>query len=330
VSTEVFSAAEVEKFGYCPLTWWLSRSLAPEDGEKLAAGVERHEAIAADLAGIEAQEIRSQEAEVGVMYFAIAATLVATVGLTFLGEPVRVSELIAAIALIWLLTAVFLLYRADRLSSPEERLLSERVILVVSMTAAVTAIAALWFRGVVSPELALGFQALALTWLIGACVFLYRSIRALNLAGAARTRHGVVGDLAYDDSAQANPEVFVSEKYGLSGRPDYVLAQGDVHIPVEVKTGRVPRGPLFSHVLQVAAYCLLLEEADGRAPPYGILRYDGTSHEIEYNEDLKKLLLGKVAEMRTALAKGEAHRNHNRPGKCLGCSRRSACPERLA
>ncbi|HKZ90276.1 MAG TPA: CRISPR-associated protein Cas4, partial [Thermoplasmata archaeon] len=80
----------------------------------------------------------------------------------------------------------------------------------------------------------------------------------------------------------------------------------------------------------VAAYCLLLEETDGRAPPYGILRYDGTSHEIEYNEDLKKLLLGKVAEMRTALAKGEAHRNHNRPGKCLGCSRRSACPERLA
>jgi CRISPR-associated exonuclease Cas4 len=42
------------------------------------------------------------------------------------------------------------------------------------------------------------------------------------------------------------------------------------------------------------------------------------------------LLLQKLGEMRGAIVKGEAHRNHNRPGKCIHCSRRSGCPERLA
>jgi CRISPR-associated exonuclease Cas4 len=109
-----------------------------------------------------------------------------------------------------------------------------------------------------------------------------------------------------------------------------VLLEGDQHIPVEVKTGRTPRGPLFSHILQIAAYCLLMEEEYGKPPPHGVIRYDDASHDIEYNEDLKRLVLGKLGEMRACLVKGEAHRNHNRPGKCVHCSRRSVCPERLA
>ena len=90
------------------------------------------------------------------------------------------------------------------------------------------------------------------------------------------------------------------------------------------------RGPLFSHILQVVAYCVLLEEEYGHAPPYGIIRYGDTAFEIEYNEDQKSLLLQKLGEMRAAIARGGAHRNHNRPGKCIHCSRRAACPERLA
>lgn len=264
------------------------------------------------------------------MYFAIAASIVATFGLAFLGPGLGISELLSSIALIWLLASVYFLYRADRISTPEERLISERVILASGMTAAVIAIAAVSFRGVASENLAFGFEALALGWLVGASAFLYRSLRAVEVAEATRARHAVAGQVAYVDLPRERPKRYVSERYGLSGRPDYVVLEGDHQIPVEYKAGRVPRGPLFSHILQIAAYCLLIEEASGRAPPYGILRYGDVSHEIEYNEDLKKLLLGKLAAMRAALAKGEAHRNHNRPGKCLHCSRRSACPERLA
>jgi len=264
------------------------------------------------------------------MYFAIAASIVALVGLAFLSPTFQITQILSAIALIWLLSSVFFLYRAETIATPLERLLSERILLVCAMAAAVIAVAAALLRGTVSESLSLGFEALALLWLIGASSFLYASLRAMEAARAARQKYAIRGDLAYVDSDREKPKLFVSEKYGLSGRPDLVIVEGEHHVPVEIKTGRTPRGPLFSHILQVAAYCLLMEEEYGSAPPYGIVRYGATSHEIEYNEDTKNLVLAKLQEMRAAARKGEAHRNHNRPGKCVHCSRRSVCPERLA
>src|SRR5207253_153240 len=111
-SSELLSAGDVEKFGYCPLSWWLSRGLATEEGPELAEGEKKHEAAAADLKGIEAHEAKAREAEAGVLYFAIAASIVATVGLRFLGtSPVQTSQTLSAISLIWLLAAVYFLFR---------------------------------------------------------------------------------------------------------------------------------------------------------------------------------------------------------------------------
>lgn len=330
-SADLLSAADVEKFGYCPLSWWLSRGLAPEEGAAIVEGEKKHEAVSEDLKGIEVEETRAREAEVGVMYFAIAATLIAIVGVSFVyGAAVEIARLLSAVSLIWLLVSVYFLYRAETRATPKETFLSERVILVSAMAAVVIAIASISFPGFSSSVLAEGFMALALVWLIGASSFLYRSLGALNVARATRAKYQVRGDLVYVDSTQEKPKLFVSKRHGLSGRPDAVILDGDNQIPVEVKTGRTPRGPLFSHILQVAAYCLLIEEEFGKPPPYGIIRYEDASHEIEYNEDLKKLVLQKVGDMRTCIRKGEAHRNHNRPGKCVHCSRRSVCPERLA
>jgi CRISPR-associated exonuclease Cas4 len=89
-------------------------------------------------------------------------------------------------------------------------------------------------------------------------------------------------------------------------------------------------GPLFSHILQVAAYCLLIQ-ATGKNSEYGILKY-GTEveHEIEFTEELRNLLINKLNEMESARKTGIVHRNHNRVGKCRKCSRRNICPEKLA
>ncbi len=264
------------------------------------------------------------------MYYAIAASMIAIVGIAFLSTFVGITQMLSVIALIWLLAAVFFLYRAETLATPRERFLSERILLVFAMAAAVIASAAVSLRGMQNEALAQGFEALALAWLVGASAFLYNSLRSMEEARRQREKYQVKGELAYVDSEREKPKLFVSKKYGLSGRPDLVMVEGEHHIPVEIKTGRTPRGPLFSHILQVAAYCLLMEDEYGKAPPYGIVRYGDANHEIEYNEDLKKLLLGKLKEIRAAAEKGEAHRNHNRPGKCVHCSRRSVCPERLA
>ncbi len=295
-------------------------------------GETKHAAVSEDLKGIETHETSARESEAAVMYFAIAATIIATVGVAFLVDfAAEIARLLVAVALIWLLASVYFLYRAEHLASEEERFLSERIILVFAMAAVILAVASVSVPGFVNSLLAGAFTVLALIWLIGATVFLYRSMRSAEIARTTREKYQMAsGNLVYVDSEREKPKLFVSKRYGLSGRPDAVLLEDDQHIPVEVKTGRTPRGPLFSHILQIAAYCLLVEEEYGKPPPHGVIRYGDGSHEIEYNEDVKRLVLQKVGEMRACIAKGEAHRNHNRPGKCVHCSRRTGCPERLA
>ena len=328
----VFSAGEVEKYGYCPLTWWLSRQAADETGEEIVEGITKHEELGDEIRSIEKHELHAKQSETTVLYFALAATIVAVLGVSFISATTfAVTLILDAVSLIWLLAAVYLLYRADRIATDMDRLLWGRVILGFAMVATIVAVLSVTTFLFQDPWLGRTAEVAALIWLIGATFFLRRSILHAMLAAAKRLKFGATkGDVAYVDQQETRPELLVSDRYGLRGRPDYVIAEGDTLIPVELKTGRTPRGPLFSHILQLAAYCLLVEERYGKAPPHGVIRYESASHEIEYNEDLKKLLLGKLDDMRRALAKGEAHRNHNRPGKCIHCSRREGCPERLA
>ncbi|MDG6221472.1 MAG: Dna2/Cas4 domain-containing protein, partial [Candidatus Thermoplasmatota archaeon] len=86
----------------------------------------------------------------------------------------------------------------------------------------------------------------------------------------------------------------------------------------------------FSHILQLSAYCFLVEEAYKRIPPYGIIRYGQTEFQIEYTPEMKQMVIEKANEMREKLVTGDVHRNHGRESKCRYCSRRSVCPERLA
>jgi CRISPR-associated exonuclease Cas4 len=141
----------------------------------------------------------------------------------------------------------------------------------------------------------------------------------------------------YSDSlseGKKKPKLFKSQKLRISGRPDAIIEVDGKAIPVELKTGKVPQGPYFSHILQLGAYGLLMEEEYGTLPPYGLIKYGPKGEEKEFKVEMDKRLMftlaGKIGEMRLSLESGEAHRNHNRPGKCTNCSRRKNCPESLA
>ncbi len=328
----MFSAGAVEKFSYCPLSWWLSRGGVDDEEEALAKGERKHEVVVEDLKGIESHEISAKEHESAVLYFAIAATIVAVIGTSFIQNiSINIGEIISVIALIWLLAACYFLYKAEVLATKEEKMMAERVILFFAMIATILAIYAVSASFILDPLLSRVTESVALMWLIGASFFLFRSLKASELAKGLRIKHSLVNKgIDYVDDQQRNTKLFSSNKYNLRGRPDYIVTQGENRIPVEVKTGRTPKGPLFSHIVQLGAYCLLLEETYGRPPPFGILRYETIEHEIEYGADLKNLVTMKLSEMQKIMKTGEAHRNHNRPGKCIGCSRRKACPEKLA
>lgn len=322
------SAGDLEKYSYCPLSWLLSVQ-SDRDTEETRSGIEGHEKIGRSLWKIDATEKTVREAEKLVFWWAIVATVMAIMGLELLPfeNSVTMSQVLGVVALIWILAALFFLYKASRSTMDSNIVEYEKIILAFAIVAVLVAVNAVAFL-FADIKLAQALETIAIIWLVGASFYLYRSLRSTGIVEAMRKEFRVSGKIEYIDMDQS--KTFRSQRYGLSGRPDYVIRMKENLIPVEEKTGRTPRGPLFSHILQVAAYCLLIEETSGKAPPYGLLKYPEHEHEIEYNEDLKKVLLQKLDEMRTILETKDAHRNHDRPGKCISCSRRHICPERLA
>ncbi|MEO7706681.1 MAG: CRISPR-associated protein Cas4, partial [Thermoflexales bacterium] len=92
-----------------------------------------------------------------------------------------------------------------------------------------------------------------------------------------RLRHGAglpEGEVIYSDTGAwtHNDESLRSKAHDLVGKPDYLVRTGRHVIPVEVKASLAPERPRPGHVLQLGAYCLLVEEHFGARPPYGIIR----------------------------------------------------------
>jgi CRISPR-associated exonuclease Cas4 len=175
-------------------------------------------------------------------------------------------------------------------------------------------------------------EIVALIWLIGASFFLYDVLKHLEIAKGLREFYKLgKASIEYTDLMDDKTKILQSDRYKIRGRPDYILKNNSDIIPVEVKTGRVPRGPHFSHILQLAAYFVLVEENFGQRPPYGLIRYGKEKEvKIDYDKKLEDLILNKITEMRQCVKSGTAHRNHRRKNKCIYCSRRQSCPERLA
>jgi CRISPR-associated exonuclease Cas4 len=120
-----------------------------------------------------------------------------------------------------------------------------------------------------------------------------------------------------------------SNRYRLTGRPDYLVRVREGVIPVEVKSGAAPARPYEAHVLQLAAYCLLVEEGEARPVPYGIIKYDDKAFEIDYTPALRERLLGTLDAIRAGLEAPDVRRNHHDARRCAACGYREGCEERL-
>ncbi len=116
---------------------------------------------------------------------------------------------------------------------------------------------------------------------------------------------------------------------GLTGKPDYLVADGPDIIPVEVKSHPAPSSPYAAHVLQLAAYCALVEAVYGRRPAYGLLRYADRTFEIPYTPELEANLQETLTAIREARRVGEAARQHRDIRRCRACLYRGNCPETL-
>ena len=142
-----------------------------------------------------------------------------------------------------------------------------------------------------------------------------------------------IGRVIYSDTRgwQSLDKPLFSRTHRLTGKPDYLVQQGRDIVPVEVKSSHAPHdGPRRSHVLQLAAYCLLIEETYRQKPKYGIVKYADRMFAVDYTDALQAELLDVIAAMRDDLARGAARRSHDEASRCAHCGYRHACAERLA
>ncbi|HTT45081.1 MAG TPA: PD-(D/E)XK nuclease family protein [Thermoplasmata archaeon] len=146
------------------------------------------------------------------------------------------------------------------------------------------------------------------------------ALRALSL----RRQEGARGDLVAVDAGR--PATLRSERYRLVGRPDELRRLPDGRlVPVELKSRSTPpRGPTPSHVAQVRAYCLLVEEATGASPPYGILRYSDGEFRVRWDDRARSELLRVRAEM----LRPYDGRAMPSPGRCARCPWVRVCDAR--
>ena len=103
-------------------------------------------------------------------------------------------------------------------------------------------------------------------------------------------------DLVPNDEYRS--ETLYSGTYGIIGKPDELRQIGGVWIPVEHKS-TIYKGRIYpSHKLQLAVYCLLIEDQKGKRPPYGIIEYKNYSEQIEYTNELRSSLLTQIKKIR--------------------------------
>jgi len=107
------------------------------------------------------------------------------------------------------------------------------------------------------------------------------------------------GELVYED-IDGEGEPLSSSEAPLIGKPDYIVRSPDGRlIPIMLKLNvQDARTPQNNHVLQIAAYCLILEDYSEQPPTHGIVRYAGEQEfSIEYTPALRKRVLRLLADM---------------------------------
>jgi CRISPR-associated exonuclease Cas4 len=176
-------------------------------------------------------------------------------------------------------------------------------------------------------------QSIIYTVLFIALLMLAVGAIMLAVSGRFGRKSGMPqGEVLYEDASGQAEGQFMSKRLLMAGKPDYLIKDrnGDL-IPVEVKSSNAPRAgrPYASHLMQLAAYFLLLEDVLQRPVPYGLIRYRNRTLRVANTDELRARLMEVIAQMRRFMARDVARRTHNRAQRCSRCSVAHACDERL-
>ena len=362
------SASDLERFMYCPLSWQLAKEGASGIGEAVEEGVEKHKQIHNEMSDFQTALIRMRRSLLiwSWWYGIIIAFIIDSIAFVYIDDvmnsPIEFARILSMWSVSCLIAAVLSIALPWRQWFNIER--SMREIRDIRHRFASTGLEPTWSpigflggwfsagkteAGLLLATIVIGIHAIALVaaenrsqagfiliviafiWTFFATWQLQRSLKAENEMVSSREKAGLDAgtELVYSDDEKTS-ELLVDDVSGLRGRPDQIVIIEGEFIPVEQKTGKVPKKPHQSHRLQLLAYISLVESNTKKSPPYGILRYgDQDIHQVFWDEHSKRHLQENIIEVQRLMIEGGAKRNHDREGKCRNCSRRYACDESL-
>lgn len=135
------------------------------------------------------------------------------------------------------------------------------------------------------------------------------------------------GKLVYED-ADGLGEPLSSSEYPLVGKPDYVVQLADGRpVPIELKLNvHDATAPYHNHQVQIAAYCLILEDYFTQPPTHGILRYADREFTIEYTPAMRKKVIRLLTQMALCSTQEPPPLARQRVAKCHVCAFQPVCP----
>ncbi|HEV2499340.1 MAG TPA: CRISPR-associated protein Cas4 [Terriglobia bacterium] len=116
-----------------------------------------------------------------------------------------------------------------------------------------------------------------------------------------------------------------SERLGLSGRLDLLITTPEACYPVDFKYTR--DRPRRNHVMQLAGYALLLEDAMERPAPAGFIYITPSNQVLRINvtEGLKDLVRKRLAEIRSMIREAILPEPTPVRARCEECEFRNYC-----
>ncbi len=182
-----------------------------------------------------------------------------------------------------------------------------------------------------------GFIAVLIILGLYLCVFLFRQffsdIRKVRFGPKVFGYRLIYSDQKTDREEEGviYSEILTSERYGLSGKPDFIFARKGVPMPVELKSGSIgDRGmPHENDLMQLATYFLIVEETCEVRPIKGQLVYKDYTFIIKNTARLREKVVETVANMRRMMDTGMADCEPNF-AKCRYCACRGTVCEHSA
>lgn len=362
------SASELERYTYCPVSWRLAKEGAAGVGEAITIGMEKHKQIHEGMNEFQTSliKLRRELLTWSWWYGIIIAFAIDAVAFVYIDDlmnaPIELAKILSMWSVSFLAAAILSIVIPWRNWLNMEPTVSE--IETLSKNFESTGLKPTWNpigflggwfsggkteAGLLLATIVIGLHAIGLAaadnrsqagfilvvtafvWTFLATWQLQKSLFAENEMIEKRGRAGLDEDtqLVYSDDDESSG-LLRDEETGLRGRPDQIVIIDGEFIPVEQKTGRVPKKPHQSHRVQLLAYISLVETNTKKSPPYGILKYgEEDVHQVFWDQHAKNSLLTSIKKVQKLMVEGGAKRNHEREGKCRNCSRRHACEQSL-